>query len=486
MAAPSTRLLEFLVRLQHDKLAADLAQCATLALLDNLACGLYGARQPWGRIVNDLVLSEQSRGKATLFGSRKGVAPVHAALANGTSTHGIEFDDIILGTLTHPGAVVVPAALAVAEQNGVSGERLLLGLVTGYEMMARLGLALGAEHNNRGFHTTGIAGTVAATVAAGTVMNFDVETLCSAVGIACSSSSGIKAFTQGTGGMVKRMHAGHAAEAGVLACELARRGFTGPMQGIDGRFGLLEVISGSDGHPEHLDADLGASPAITRIWVKVYPCCGFIHSTAHALEALRSEHHLMPDQIKQVRVHTNQHAVEHNGEPDPRDTMGAQYSIPFCAGVALAADPRDPGAYAEDRLWDPQVRAVTARTKLGVDKHMNDIYPAHNGARVEVDLHDGRTFDATVIDPVGTPAEPCTAHDVENKFRTLAGAVKARGAVERIIAAVHDLRSAPTLNTLSRELRAGDRRQARRGEVPAKHDAEGQVVIWRDRAASLT
>ena len=150
MTSPSVRLVEYLVFMARAELSPELAQSATLALLDTIGCGLYGSRQEWGRIVRDLVLSEHTHGNATLYGSDKPVAPVHAALANGTATHGFELDDIILGALTHPGAVVVPAALAVAEQNGASGIRLLMGLVAGYEMMARVGRALGAEHNNRG------------------------------------------------------------------------------------------------------------------------------------------------------------------------------------------------------------------------------------------------------------------------------------------------------------------------------------------------
>ena len=456
MASSSSNLVEYLVTLAKADLGPDLEQSALLALLDNIGCGLYGARQQWGQILGDLVLSEGSSGAATLYGSVKSVAPIHAALANGTATHGFELDDIILGTLTHPGAVVVPAALAAAEQSGVSGKRLLAGLVAGYEVMARVGRALGAEHNNRGYHTTGVAGPIAATMAAGIIMDFDAPQLLSAIGIACSSASGIKAFTQGTGGMVKRMHAGRAAETGVLACELARRGFTGPLQAIDGRFGLLEVIGGAGAHPEFIDQDLGDSLAITRAWVKVYPCCGFIHSTAHALEILKAENQITPEQVKQVRVHTNRHTVEHNGEPEPRESMGAQYSVPFCAGVALVKDPRDPGSFAESNLWDPQVRNLAARTVLAVDGHMDRIFPEHNGARVEVELNDGRTVQASVIDPHGTPADPCSASEIEAKFRLLAGAIKTGETVERIIGAVRDLPSAASLQKLSHELRAGD------------------------------
>lgn len=466
MTPPATRLVEYLASLTANDLSPALVQSATTALLDNVGCGLYGTQQPWGKIVNDLVRSERSSGRATLYGEAEPVAPVRAALANGTSTHGFELDDIILGALSHPGAVVVPAALAAAEHAGAPGQRLLLAIVAGYEMMARLGRALGAEHNNRGFHTTGIAGPVAATLAAGIVMGFDSRRLHSAIGVACSSASGIKAFTQGTGGMVKRMHAGRAAEAGVLACELAQRGFSGPREGIDGRFGLLEVIGGSDVRASALDEELGRTFAITATWIKVYPCCGLIHSTAHALEALKREHRLSAAQVKQIRVRTSRRAVVQNGDPDPREPMAAQYSIPFCAGVALAKDPRDPGAYAEQNLHDPVVRELAARTALEVDPEMERQYPAHFGARVEVTLGSGKAVHLTILDPHGTPADPCSPQEAEAKFRRLASSVKRTDTVERILAAVRSLAPAPTLEAFSRALREGDG-EAEEPGVPA-------------------
>ena len=171
MSHHSARLVEHLAGLKPSLLDGALGTSATMALLDTVGCGFYGAQQPWGRILRAQVMSEGSRGKATLFGENVTVAPSRAALANGTSAHGIELDDIIQGALVHPGACVVPAALAVAEATGASGERLLLGIIAGYEMMARLGFALGAEHNTRGYHTTSVAGPIAATVAAGMGMS---------------------------------------------------------------------------------------------------------------------------------------------------------------------------------------------------------------------------------------------------------------------------------------------------------------------------
>lgn len=460
MDSASIRLVEFLTQLDERTIAADLLQNASMAVLDNAGCGLYGSRQPWGRIAREFVLAEGAQGRATLYGSAVPTSPARAALANGTATHGFELDDIVQGALTHPGAVVVSAALAAAEHHGASGPRLLTAVVAGYEMMARLGTALGAEHNNNGFHTTGVAGSIAAAVGAGIAMRLSREQLLSAIGIACSMSSGIKAFTQGTGGMVKRMHAGHAAEAGVVSCELARRGFTGPREGIDGRYGLLEVIGGSDIRPEALDERLGENFAVTRVWVKAFPCCGLIHSTSHALEALKAEHRIGVDDVKQIRIRTGARAVEQNGDPDPREPMTAQYSLQFSAGVAIARDARDPEAYAQANLDDPDVRRIAARTVLEMDPEMNALFPAHFAARVAVHTADGKVHERTVVDPHGTPADPFSPADIGNKFSRLAVAVKDPATVERIKAAALGLASMPTLEPLSRALREGNREDA--------------------------
>lgn len=450
----SAQLVEHLAGLQPAILDGPLGGNATMALLDTVGCGLYGATQQWGRILREQILAEGSRGKASLFGENMTVAASRAALANGTAAHGFELDDIIQGALVHPGAVVIPAALAAAESSGASGERLLLGIVAGYEVMARLGLALGAEHNTRGFHTTGVAGPIAATVACGIVLAQPVETILSAIGIACSSAGGIKAFTQGTGGMVKRMHAGRAAETGVLASELAQRGFTGPMAGVDGHFGLLDVIGGGDTDVAALTRDLGREYAIAKVWVKAYPCCGLIHSVSHAIEAIRKETVFTPADVKKIVVHSSRRAVEHNGDPNPQETMAAQYSIPYCAGAAVVRNPRDPAAFDAEGLRDPEIRRVSALTQLRIDEKMDALYPAHFAARVEVLLNGERRAEREVIDPHGTASDACDAAEIEAKFRLLAKPVKSPPRVDAVIGAVRALRGAASVAAFSAALHA--------------------------------
>ena len=250
---------------------------------------------PWGKMIADFAYAEKSQGDATVLGRRESIAAARAALCNGTAMHGIELDDVETGGQVHPGSVVIPAALAAAEHCGASGERLLLGIVAGYEAISRVGKAI--TEVALSFHMTGVAGPVGAAVAAGVSMNLPSEQILRAIGVACSCSAGIKSFTQGSGGMIKRMHAGRAAEAGVVACLLAERGFTAPLAAIDGRFGLLEAFGGDNAHPERLVENLG--PGIHRkqdmdqglsvLWVYTHGCPGIGIIARQAQSATRGD-----------------------------------------------------------------------------------------------------------------------------------------------------------------------------------------------------
>jgi 2-methylcitrate dehydratase PrpD len=453
-SSPATELLACLTGLRMADLPADLPERAAWCLLDNIACGLNGTQFPWGRIAVEVAREEGSRGGATLLGDPDPVAPARAALANGTLIHGFEMDDVILGALSHPGTVVMPAALALAEHVGAPAERLLLGMIAGYEVTARLGAALGEYCADTGFHPTGIGGPIAAAVAACVVLDLPLETVINAVGIACSSGGGIKAFTQGTGGMVKRLHGGLAAEAGVVSALLAAKGFTGPSRAIDGRFGLLEVFGGGTERAHLLSDGLGQDWALARTWIKVWPCCGVLHSAVHALEALRTANGITPGRIRQVRIGTSKRGVAQHNDLDPRESMGAQYSLPFCAALALAGDAKDPEAFGQGRLGDPAVRALMPRVSLAVDPEIDAAYPDQFAAHVAIELLDGTEVATTVWDAHGMPADPCKGEEVVAKFRRLCVPEIGAAATEQVLASVHRLvAGSGTIGDLSAALR---------------------------------
>jgi 2-methylcitrate dehydratase PrpD len=257
--------------------------------------------------------------------------------------------------------------------------------------------------------------------------------LASATGLACSTSSGIKSFAAGTGGgMMKRMHAGRAAESGVRMAQLAARDFTGPPTAIDGRFGLLEVFGGKTARPDLLTAGLGKDWAMECVYVKVYPCCSWIQAAVQQLVALRGPQPLRPEDIRQVRIGISSYAAKNNGEPAPVDTMGAQYSFPYCAALALTGDPTDPGMYLVKAIGDAERRALARRVELYVDDQMEAAYPKHYGSRIELLLANGERRTSFVLDPHGMPADPVSNQERLDKFTRLAGHSKSSAAVNDI------------------------------------------------------
>jgi len=450
----SRELVEFVHGLKLESLPADVVKRAKGALLDSLGCTLFGSLQPWSRIMAEEILAEKPRGRSTLIGRRETVAAPAAALCNGTATHGFELDDLLDEAIVHPGAIIVPAALAAAESANASGARLLLGIIAGYEILNRVGLAAGVESAHRGFHKTAVIGPIGAAVAAGIVLELSPERLMSATGLACATSSGIKSFAAGTGGgMMKRMHAGRAAESGVRMAQLAARDFTGPPSAIDGKFGLLEVYGGKTARPELLTADLGKAWAMECVYVKVYSCCSWIQAAVQQLVALRGPKPLEPADIKQVRIGVSAYAAKNNGEPAPVDIMGAQYSFPYCAALALAGDPADPAMYLEKAIRDAGRRALARRVELYVDDQMEAAYPKHYGSRIELVLADGERRTSFVLDPHGMPADPVTDDERLEKFSRLAGHAKSPARVREIVAAVQRADKLDSVRVLMKPIR---------------------------------
>jgi 2-methylcitrate dehydratase PrpD len=471
------RMLEFLHGLGQDLHEGEsvgasgggpIAQ-ARWALLDALGCGLLGARQPWGRIVADEVLADGSSGPASILGLRATVAPSQAALCNGTAMHGFELDDLLSAAIIHPGTVIVPAVLAAAQvaeaaspartgdAPAPAGIALLRGIVAGYEATERISLALGTDPSNRGFHKTSIVGPVAGAIAASVTLGSSLQQLQWAVGLACSCAGGIKRFAAGGGaGMVKRLHAGRAAEAAVRMALLARRGFTAPLGAIDGKLGLLDVYAGATAKPAMLDHAMGERWALDDVWVKVYPICAWIQGAVQLLLQMRARDGIDASMVERVTVATSGFAVRHNGNTDIKDTMDAQYSIPYCSAVALTGDPMDPQEYAPERHADPARRALMAKVDLRVDPLADEVYPRQFACKVSLHLAGGRVLEEQTLDAHGTPGHPCTPQERVQKFTTLAALSGLGIDASRVIACVNELAAGRPVDALTQSLQPRD------------------------------
>lgn len=453
--SPARELVEFLQALAPERVPASAIDAAKWCLLDTLGCALFGAPEPWSQIMAAEALAEASQGHSTIVGQRVTVAAPAAALCNGTAAHGFELDDHLDEAIVHPGAIIISSALAAAEALDAPGSRLLLGIIAGYEMLNRLGLAMGVKPSQRGWHKTAVAGPVGAAAAASVVMNLDAERMLAAVGLACATASGTKAFAASEGGgMEKRMHAGHAAASGVRAAQLAARGYTAPPSAVDGRFGLLEVMSGESAQPGLLSSDLGKQWAVEHVYVKLYPCCAWIQAAAQQLVTLRGPRPLAPDAIGTVQVGVSAYARMQNGNPAPRDTMGAQFSIPYCTALALTGDPADPAMYAPEAIGDTARRELARRVEIVVDPEMEAAYPQHYGARVQLELADGVSRTSSKLDPHGMPADPCSEAELLEKFARLAARVKPQSTIAQIIENVRRAERLGSVREITALLRA--------------------------------
>jgi 2-methylcitrate dehydratase PrpD len=446
--------VSFAHRLTLGDLPVDVIARAKTCLLEATGCGLFGSTQPWSRILLAEMAAEGAPGGCAVFGAARTLAAPAAALVNGTAIHGFELDDLIAESITHPAACVIPAALAAGEAVGASGTRLVEAIVAGYEVMHRVGLALGTEPAMRGFHTTSLIAPVACAVAAGKVMQIDLDQLYSAVGLACSAASGVKSFAAGRGGgMVKRLHLGRSAEAGVRSAQLAARGFLGPPFALDSRFGLLEVFGGVGADAARLTRELGRNWAIRDVWFKVFPICGWIQSVVMLLSEARGPRPLSIGQIKSVRVGVSTYAAKNNGERAPVDTMGAQYSIPYCAAVALLGEPRNPGSFLGEAISDPATRALAAKVEIVVDPAIEAVYPRQFGASTRLELADGSTYERTVMECHGTPADPCTEKEHFDKFRWLAGSTLPESAINELTRLIDAMPTLASVRDLTAPLR---------------------------------
>ncbi len=417
--SPSRELAEFLAGLSG-RVDNRLTALATDYLVDTLGCMVFGATQPWSQAVIGHALATGAEGPCSVIGTAATTTPTMAALANGASAHAFELDDVHEEAISHPGAVVVPAALAVGQSTGASAGDVLEAVVIGYEAMGRAGIAVGpASHMLGGFHPTSMSGVFGAAAAAGRLLGFDEGLLNNAFGIAATLASGTMEFAA-SGGMAKRVHAGRAAEGGVTAALLARRGFEGAADGLAGRYGFCRVFT-DEPRVELLTERLGERWMIDEITVKPYAACSDIHPMIQAAAELRADG-LPVERIVRIDAEGPTKAAEQNSLDGTTSVMAAQYSAQWNIAAALVADPGDPATYREDRIADPTIAALQAKiTSVTAHPEFDATYAWKMGGRVRVTLDDGSVSARTVHGQFGSMHDPLTAEEIDAKFALVTG-----------------------------------------------------------------
>src|SRR5690349_15087155 len=276
---PASRMLaEFVTTLDYNDIPREVVDKAKACIIDTIAASTYGAQLPWSKIIIEYVRRNSAPGHAAILGTDIRVRAPFAALANGALCHAFELDTPVHPSVgVHPGPGCVLPGIAVAQGLQKSGKELITAFVAGFEAMHRMADTSPQSSEKKGFHAPGLFGTFGGAMTAGRLMGLDAERMTNALGIAGSLCSGLLEFSKsGTGGMVKRLHPGRAAEGGVMAAALAREGFTGPPTIIEGKYGFLNVFC-SDADLSKLTAGLGKVWQTVTVAHKRYAA----HSTAH-------------------------------------------------------------------------------------------------------------------------------------------------------------------------------------------------------------
>jgi len=422
----SSQLATFAAAFSHKDIDGTLITAVQRFVLDFLGVAIGGSSLPSSSTVISLVEELGGQPEATVIGRRQRVPAANAALANGTSAHGLELDDTHEESSLHPGAVVIPTVLAVGEKLGSSGSDVIVAIVVGYEVMARVGMAANPEHHyKRGFHPTGTCGVFGSAVAASKLMELSSEGILSAMGIAGSQASGLLAFLN-DGSWTKRFHPGWAAHAGIVAAMLAAKGFKGPADVLEGPHGFLDAYSDAV-NLNALTEGLGASFAVLRTSMKPYGCCRYIHPAVDAILELVEKHHIRPDDVEHVEiglVNSALRLVAGDEKFNPETTVDAQFSMPYTAALAIAKRRVMLDDYAYEALRDDAILSLAKKVHVRHEPEAEKHFPARWPARVRIRTKDGVSREAWAYTAKGSPERPLTAKEVEEKF--LSGASMAR------------------------------------------------------------
>jgi 2-methylcitrate dehydratase PrpD len=418
-------IADFVAGLVYDRVPAEVKDRIKLLMLDALGCAIFGIDLEWSKILRDTLANLDTSRACGVWGTGTRLSAPHAALMNGTLVQSFELDDVHRHGVLHVGAVTLPALFAVAELHpGMSGRDFLTAAVAGYEIGPRVGMCMGQEHIVQGWHSGATLGVFSAAAGAAAGMKLPADKVVHALGIAGTQSSGLMAAQFGA--MVKRMHAGRAAQSGLYAALLAARGFTGIVDVFENPYGgFCTTFSRSDDRfrlPE-LTMGLGERFETMRISLKFYSCVGSNHTTLDAIRLMQARHPFGPDDVERIVVLCSKATFEHTGWPyRPEGMTAAQLNLSYCVATLLLEGDCFVDQFSEALVADPERMALAKKVVAEEDDQITARGSRYrHSVHVTVHLKDGTVLQESVDAPRGSEQNFPDASDVIAKFKKLAG-----------------------------------------------------------------
>jgi len=358
--------------------------------------------------------------ESTVIGKSCKIPAVWAVLVNGVQIHGHDYDDTHAGSVTHTAPAIVPIALALGERNLLNGIQILEALVLGLEFDCRVGLASRGGFHKRGFHTTALAGTMGAVMAAAKALALEPARTCHAQGIAGSMAAGLREAYLSGGSWTKMLHPAWAAHGAVMATLMAQQGYTGTPTVYEGRFGLFKShLNPDDADYSALRDELGKRWEVRNIDFKPYPCGVINHAFIESVFKLQRQHAIKAGEVKQITCYIHPDAARTVCEPAPskrRPESGyhAKFSLPFAVAAALVDQEVTLKTFTDEKARDPQILRVADLVDHQIDP--DSPYPATYPARLEIRTHDGRVLAHHQPHNKGSRENPMSAAEIKDKF----------------------------------------------------------------------
>ncbi len=413
----TSKLANFIYGLQFENLPPNVINKTKEVILDYIGVLLaaYNNGSLLSTKLTELIIRYGGAEEATIIGFGVKVPVINAALCNGVLSHVVELDDGHRIARGHPGVTVVSSALATAEYLGSSGKEMITAIVAGYDVFVRVASSINPSHLQRGYHTTGTCGTLAAAASAAKLLRLKPEEISNALGLSGIQAAGLLEVTI-DGQMAKPLHPGKSAFAGVLSGLMAKDGVQGPKTIIEGAKGFAKTMSDRCDYDLMLK-DLNELFHINDCYVKLYPSCRHTHSPIDAVLDLLKENHFSHSDIDKILIRTYPTAISFAGEIyKPKTPEEAKFSIPYCVCAAIVKGKLGLRELEPDCLYNSSIVSLTDKVELEADENLESASPDIKGAEVYITLNDGCKLYKRINLPKGEVENPVSRDELINKF----------------------------------------------------------------------
>ncbi|MBC8281558.1 MAG: MmgE/PrpD family protein [Chloroflexi bacterium] len=439
------RLSSFVCDTRLESLEPSTVLAAKSVVLDTIGAMLAGSRLPENVKLAQLVAKTGGEGHSTLLGQAGSVTSVFAALSNATAGVALEMDEGNRHGGGHAAIHVVPAALAVAEEQGATGKEFLESVIVAYEVTSRIGTGTAVKKT---VHSHGTWGTIGSAVATARLMGFDAEKTKAAINLAASMSPANTWTPCLEGATIRNLYPGRSGFQGIMAAQLTDCGFTGLE---DGPSDIYNNILGEGFDAESVVAGLGDAESyrIQQNYFKLHACCLYNHPVLDGVQTILSRDKVAAGDVASIRVEAPPLAMIMT-DPEPPNMLSAKFSLPYAVATAVVHNSTDITAFYPDRLEDRETLDLSHRVEIVADPQMDLRRYDYPAAKVAISLKDGRVLTEDVTAHHGDSQNPASRQELEGKFNFLADAILGEIQAVQVLETVGHLEALSDIRNLTR------------------------------------